>query len=598
MPPVIALVQVMGFIRQPIVVVMGHVDHGKTMLLDSIRNTSVHKREKGAITQHIGASEVPAEVLKGIGGPLIEKMKLKVTVPGLLFIDTPGHEAFTSLRRRGGSIADIAVLVVDVSQGFQPQTAEAISILKEYKTPFIVALTKIDLISGWKPQNTNSFLEALQRQTKVAQDGLDSKVYETVSRIAEHGFNSERFDRVSDFTREVAIVPVSAKTHEGIAEILIMLTGLAQKFLENRLHINQSAPGRASIIEVKEEAGLGKTLDAILYDGTIRVNDHIAFATLAGPRVTHVRAMLRPKPLDEMRDPKDKFSNVRVIAAASGIKIAAPDLEGAIPGSTLIVVKSAADPAVNELQKEVSSILSYSDGMGVTVRADTLGSLEATMRLLSHAGIKVRSVGIGAVTRKDIADCSAIGIQNKLDRAILAFNVKVQKDVEQYARECRIPIFTEGVIYQLIENFSRWKNELEAEEKRDVISKLQPVGQLHVLPNCCFRTSKPAVFGVKVEVGKIRPDAAIIDENGKMLGKLRSIQHDKESLMEAGEGVEVAISVDGITFGKDVAYGKTLYTYVPKRDADLYLEKYNNLLSEKEILVLMHILRITRQRLV
>ncbi|MEM4332218.1 MAG: translation initiation factor IF-2 [Candidatus Micrarchaeia archaeon] len=587
----------MAFIRQPIVVVMGHVDHGKTMLLDSIRNTSVHKREKGAITQHIGASEVPADVLKSIGGTLIETMKLKITIPGLLFIDTPGHEAFTSLRRRGGSIADIAVLVVDASQGFQPQTAEAINILKEYKTPFIVALNKIDLISGWKPQKTSSFLESLPRQQKPVQDGLDSRIYDTVSKLAEFGFNSERFDRVTDFTKEVAIVPVSAKTQEGIAEILIMLTGLAQKFLENRLHIDQASPGRASIIEVKEVPGLGKTLDAILYDGTIRVNDYIAFATLDGHKVTHIRAMLRPKPLDEMRDPKDKFSSVCVVSAAAGIKIAAPDIEGAIPGSTLIVVKGSDDSAIDELRKEVTSVLSFSEGEGVTVRADTLGSLEAAIRLLSGARIKVRSVGIGAVSRKDVADCAAVSIQRKIDRAILAFNVKVPRDVEQYARECKVKIFEEGVIYRLIEEFSKWKEEVEAEEKRNVIDKLQPVAQMHVIPGCCFRTSKPAVFGVKVMVGKIRPDVGVIDENGNLLGKIKSIQEDKASLDEATAGAEVAISIDGITFGKEVVYGKTLYTYVPKKDADLYLEKYNNVLSENEISLLMHILRITRQRL-
>jgi len=584
-------------IRQPIVVVMGHVDHGKTMLLDSIRNTSVHKREKGAITQHIGASEVPAEVLKSIGGPLIDKMKLKVVLPGLLFIDTPGHEAFTSLRKRGGSIADIAILVVDVSQGFQPQTIEAINILKEFKTPFIVALNKIDLISGWKPQKTSSFLEASQKQAKAVQDDLDAKLYEVVSKLAEYGFNSERFDRITDFTREVAIVPVSAKTHEGIAEVLIMLTGLAQKFLEGRLHIDKSAPGRASIIEVKEVAGLGKTLDAILYDGTLKVNDYIAFPTLNGPRVTHVRALLRPKPLDEMRDPRDKFLNAPLVVAASGIKIAAPDLEDAIPGSTLIVVKDEHDPAIDELQSEVTSVLSYSDGEGVIVRADTLGSLEAAIRLLSNAGIKVRNVGIGTVTRKDVVDCSAVGMQNKADRAILAFNVKIQKDVEQYARECKIRIFEEGVIYQLIENFFEWKKEIEAEEKRNVIDKLQPIAQLYTLQNCCFRASKPAVFGVKVEVGRIRPDVMLIDENGRMLGKLRSIQRDKESLTEATAGAEVAIAVDDVFFGKDITFGKRIYTYVPKKDADLYLEKYNNLLSENEISLLMHILRITKQRL-
>ena len=239
----------MEIIRQPIVVVLGHVDHGKTMILDCIRSTSVHKREKGAITQHIGASEVPSDVIRSIGKGMLERMGIELKIPGLLFIDTPGHEAFTSLRRRGGSIADIAVLVVDAMQGIQPQTAESIEILKQYKTPFVVAMNKVDLIDGWKPRNTFSVTESISLQGKVTLEALDKKLYGIVGKLGEKGFNSERFDRISDFTREVSIIPVSAKTGEGISELLILISGMSQKYLEKRLHIDPRSEGKASIIE-------------------------------------------------------------------------------------------------------------------------------------------------------------------------------------------------------------------------------------------------------------------------------------------------------------------------------------------------------------
>lgn len=588
----------MPIIRQPIVVVMGHVDHGKTMLLDSIRSTSVHKREKGAITQHIGASEVPAEVLKEIGGSIMQKMKVELRIPGLLFIDTPGHEAFTNLRKRGGSIADIAVLVVDCAQGFQPQTLEAISILREYKTPFLVAMSKIDLIDGWKPQKTKSILESLAAQPQQAKDNLEAKTYELIGKLAESGFNADRFDRVKDYTKEVAIIPVSAKTCEGLSELLIMIAGLVQKFLEGNLHIDPSAPGRASILEVKDEPGLGKTLDSILYDGVLKVGDHIAFATISGPKITKVRAVLRPKPLDEMRDPRDKFTSSSFVSAAAGIKISGPELDDAIPGSALLVVSGKDDPVVDELSKEVSSILSFTQGDGVIVKADTLGSLEAAIRLLTGAGIRVGKVGIGAVSRKDVIDCTAVREHEKNNAVILAFNVKVPRDVEAYAKDCKIPIFSEGVIYLLIEKFFEWRKEMEEQDKRDVFSKLQPICRLRVLPGCCFRVSKPAICGVKVEVGRLRPGATLIDENGTQVGTVRSIQSAKVSVAEAKEGDEVALSVDEAVYGRDICEGKQLMTYVPKQDADLYAEKYSNHLSEEELALLAHILRITRQRLV
>ncbi len=587
----------MSVVRQPIVAFLGHVDHGKTTILDMIRSTSVQKREKGAITQHIGASEVPSSVISDIGSALLKKMNITIKVPGLLFIDTPGHEAFTSLRRRGGSIADIAVLVVDAMQGVQKQTVESLNILKEYKTPFVIAMNKIDLVQGWKPQGTKSIIESLSSQPHDAQQHFEEKFYELIGQLAEHGFNCERFDRISDYTKEVSIIPMSGVTGEGLAELLIVLTGLSQKYLEGSLYIEEDAKGAASIIEVKEETGLGKTLDVILYNGTIKVCDKIAFATSKGHGITHIRVLLRPKPLAEMRDTHEKFDKIDFASAAAGVKIAAPGLEDAIPGSTLYVVDGEDDPLVKQVDNEVGSILNIS-GEGVLVKADALGSLEAAIRLLADAGVPVGRVGIGNVSRKDIVDASVLGSHNKYHGVILAFNVRVPPEVREYGRHCKIQLFESGVVYALVDEYFNWKRKLQDEEKRNVFDKLQPIGKIRVLPGCCFRTCKPMICGVKVEAGKIRAGAALIDENGSKVGVIKGIQEDRASINEASEGAEVAVSVEGSIFGKDVVEGKILYTYVPRSDGDLYLEKYNKLLSERELALLVHILRITKQRMV
>ena len=225
----------MAKIRQPIVTVVGHVDHGKTSILDKIRGSAIQAGEAGGITQAIGASIIPLHTIQKITGELLEKMNMKFNIPGILFIDTPGHASFTSLRKRGGNLADIAILVVDITEGLKPQTIESIEILKQFKTPFIIAANKIDLISGWVTKE-GPLAASLNSQPDSVRNLVDTKLYNLVGKIAEHGFNADRFDRVDDFTKNIAIVPTSAKTGEGIPELLMIMSGLAQKFLEKWNH--------------------------------------------------------------------------------------------------------------------------------------------------------------------------------------------------------------------------------------------------------------------------------------------------------------------------------------------------------------------------
>src|SRR3989344_4623593 len=235
--------------RQPIIVVLGHVDHGKTSLLDSIRQTTIAAKEAGGITHAIGTTEIPEKTLREICGPVLERLKFEVTVPGLLFIDTPGHEAFSTLRHRGGSIADLAVLVVDIMEGIMPQTKESIEILKESKTPFVVAVNKIDRISGWQTKN-KEFLENYSLQSIEAQKEFETYFYKLVEQFSAYSIPVERFDRITDFTKKAAGVPISTKTNEGIAEFLAILIGLAQQFLKKELVKTDHSAGM--VLEVKE----------------------------------------------------------------------------------------------------------------------------------------------------------------------------------------------------------------------------------------------------------------------------------------------------------------------------------------------------------
>ncbi|MCK4717191.1 MAG: translation initiation factor IF-2, partial [Thermoplasmata archaeon] len=312
-------------IRQPVVSMLGHVDHGKTTILDSIRGTTVVKREAGRITQHIGATEVPVEAIRDVCGDILKGMD--ITIPGLLFIDTPGHHSFATLRSRGGALADLAVLVVDVMEGFKPQTLESIRILKQTKTPFVVAVNKVDRLQYWTPKGKGCFLTSLNSQIDEAKAELDERLYNLIGLFYEQGFSTERFDRVSDFTQNIALIPICAVEGEGIPELLLMLVGLAQRFLEENLETEEGA-AEGTILEVKDVKGWGKTLDVIVTGGTLRKGDGLVIATPKGPVETRVRGIMRPSPLDEIRDPRERFTPVDEVSAAAGVKILAPDLDG------------------------------------------------------------------------------------------------------------------------------------------------------------------------------------------------------------------------------------------------------------------------------
>jgi len=344
-------------IRSPICTVVGHVDHGKSSILDNIRGSAIVGSEAGAITQAIGASIIPLDTIKKICGDLLKTANMNFTIPGLLFIDTPGHAAFTNLRKRGGNLADIAILVIDIREGLKPQTIESIEILKQYKTPFIIAANKVDLLPGWK-KGTNSILKTISEQTPQTSQEVEKKVYEIVGKLAEYELNGERFDRVQDYTKQVAIIPTSAETGEGISELLMVLSGLAQKYLETCLECNVDGSAKGIILEVKEEKGIGKSMDVILFDGTLKVNDTIIIGGLNRPITTKVRGLFEPNPLSEMRDKKSKFRPVKGVNAATGVKIAAPDIEEVVAGMPIRATdKENLEKTKEEVQKEVEEVI-------------------------------------------------------------------------------------------------------------------------------------------------------------------------------------------------------------------------------------------------
>ena len=581
-------------LRQPIVVVLGHVDHGKTTLLDKIRGTAVVKKEPGEMTQEVGASFVPTSVIEKLAEPLKKLFPIKLEIPGLLFIDTPGHELFSNLRKRGGSVADIAILVVDITEGFQKQTIESIEILKSRKVPFLVAANKIDKIPGWKVQQTYSFLESIKHQKQEVLTYLDNLVYNLVGQLAEQGFNAERFDRIKDFTRTVAIVPVSAKTGEGIAELLALLAGLTQNYMKNKLRFAEG-PAKGVVLEVKELPGLGHTIDVIIYDGVLKKNDTIVLGGLNGIIITKVRSILVPKPLQDMKLAKTDLMPIDEVYAAAGVKIYAPNLEDALAGSPIFVAENESEIEEYKkiIQEEISSIKYYNANIaGIVVKADSLGSLEAIVNALQKKKIPIRLADIGPITKRDITEAELTLQEAKEYGIIAAFRVKPLPGIEI---PNKIKLIYDEIIYQLIDNIEKYINEVRESERRKTLESLVLPAKIKILPGYVFRRSDPAIVGIEVLGGILKSKSPLIKKDGRRVGEVLQIQDNKKSIDKATKGMEVAISIKGnVMVGRQIDEGDILYTDVPKEDLEILIEKYRDIITDDMREVIKEIINIKK----
>ena len=572
--------------RQPIVSVLGHVDHGKTSLLDHIRalgsdrQSSVMDREAGGITQHIGATEVPAELLNELCSPLMGGKNFDS--PGLLFIDTPGHHSFASLRSRGGSLADIAILIVDIMEGVRPQTIESIRILKRAKTPFVIAANKVDRIHGWQSVNNRSMAAAMKDQTREAAGLFEQRYWDLVGSFAEHGFNIELYSKVKDFTKDIALVPISAREGEGIQDLLTVVIGLAERYLEEKLTDIEGA-GEGTVLEMKEERGLGKTLDVILYRGSVKKGDEIVLVTDEGGKATRIRGMFAPRGMSEMRDAGNRWDDTDSAHAASGLKISAPDVDGVLAGTTMRVVSTPEELEEALALADAEANLSIElDEEGVSIKADTVGGLEALAKELGEIEIPIRHASIGKVNRRDVR--SAENSTDPLHRIIMAFATDILSDAEEEIEnsENGVKYIGSDIIYRILEEREEWVEERTRELEEASREQVVYPGRILLLPDHTFRVSKPAVVGVRVLAGRIHVGQRLL-KDGNRICQIKSIRSGQDSMKEAIQGAEVAVAIDGVTVGRQIDEDDVLLVDIPESHARK-LRKMDLSAAEMEVL--------------
>ena len=478
--------------RPPVIVVMGHVDHGKTKLLDAIRCTNVVDQEAGGITQHIGAYQVE------------RKNRL------LTFIDTPGHEAFTVMRSRGAKVADIAILVVAVDDGIQPQTREAIDIIKAAKMPFIVALNKIDK--------------------------AESQIERVKGQLAELGLQPE------DWGGNTIMVPISAKKQINIDDILDMLILVADMEKE-KIVANPERGAIGTVIDSQIDPGAGPVVTALVQAGTMKIGDPLG-----------VRGMLYGK-VKAMKDWQGQ--DVTEAAPSMPVRVlgfkAAPTVGDVVevPENIKDLKKTKLKPVKTSAIDEVTAVKvmpviedeeAGKSCLTMVIKADVLGSLEALLGMIEKAQknpyveVKILSKGLGDVTDSEILSADAS------HAVVYAFNVKLSGTAAELARDKEVDVMKESVIYKIFEDMIERIEKLVPEET--VISE---VGKIEALANF-KKTDNGWVIGGKVIEGKVLKDSLLrIMRGDEIIGEalMLKLQASKQDTSEVLKNQECGIQYKG-----------------------------------------------------
>lgn len=564
-----------------------------TTILDKLRKTNIQTGEAGGITQNISFTSYPIDKLKQTC-PLIEKSGIKLNLPGFLFIDTPGHAAFTNLRKRGGSLADLAILIIDINEGIKPQTAEVIQILKRNKTPFLIVLNKIDNISEWrlmdkKEQGEKNLKKHIEEQPIKVKQNFDEKYMTLIGALNSYGLDADLYYNIKDFSKKIALVPCSAEHNEGISELVMVMCGLSQKYLSGKIKLGNEPKG--VILEVKKSRTSSHT-EAIIHDGELSVGDEIAIANFQEeePIITKIRSLEEILPLSTKFVPKNK------VQAATGIKMQLTEKKEALPGMPFTKFNGDKKRIKQELQKEITeNINSMLKKQGVIAKADSLGSLEALLSLLNQNNIPVIKAGIGNINKKDIISAKANLDMDEINAVVVGFNNSMDEEAKQLNKQEKIQVFIEEVIYKLIEKVSEYrKNKASEIEKRRIMS-LATIGKIEILHKYVFRNTNPAIFGIRVIGGKIKSGNRLVNQEGEKVGQIKKIQSENQPVQEAKEGMEVAISLPGINFERQINKETYLYSSISESQYRKF-KKNKDLLSSQEIKILQEIANFNRRK--
>ena len=534
-------------LRAPVICVMGHVDTGKTKILDKLRKTNVQDNEAGGITQQIGATNVPTYAIEKQTKMVNNFDFSKLKIPGLLIIDTPGHESFSNLRSRGSSNCDMAILVVDIMHGLEPQTIESIKMLKKGKVPFVIALNKIDRLYQWKSDPKKDVEDVIKSQEKLVKQEFQKQVNHVVVQFAEQELNVKLFYENDDPKEYISMIPTSAHSGDGMGNLMAMVVNSCQKYLAKRLAFSNEL--HCTVLEVKDSVGLGMTIDVLLVNGSLKYGDTIVLAGQEGPIVTHIKGLYQPEPMKEFRV-KNAYKQHPKVSGAQGVRISAKELDKALAGTQLLVACNKDEIPIlkKEAQSEVDAVLKnikVSD-KGVYVQASTIGSLEALLDFLKSSKIPYSGINIGPVHKKDVVKSSVMIERDEQWAIIMAFDVKVEREAQEYADTVGVRIFTADIIYHLQDSFIAYREQMKKQKQEEFKDRVVFPCKFRILPNHVFTKRDPILVGVKVEAGTLHKNTPIVvpDRENLFIGRITGIQRDSKEIETAGISDEVCVRID------------------------------------------------------
>ncbi len=589
--------------RSIITCIMGHVDTGKTKMLDKIRGTNVQDGEAGGITQQIGATFIPKDTLLQKMGLLANKEEFNINVPGLLMIDTPGHEAFANLRSRGSRLCDIAIVNVDLVHGLEQQTLQSISMLKEVGTRFIISLNKIDRLYGWKSTPDRNIREALAEQDENTLGEFNTRLEGIITQIMELGFNAKLYWENDSIEDTINICPTSAITGEGIGDILFNIVDYSQNYLSEQITWEEEI--KCVVMESTVTEGFGNTIDVILINGELSVGNRIIVSTTDGPVETIIRNILTPPPNRESRI-KSEYIHHKSIKGAIGIKIVANKISKTLAGTPVIPINSSdeKESLIQQAQEAISqSEMIELQSHGLVVHASTLGSLEALLQFLRvecSPPIPVSQVTIGPVLKKDVVKISIINDKLSQEfKTILAFNVEVDEEAVKEAEILGIKIFTAEIIYHLFDQFIKYKEEIITRQREQARPLAVFPCELKILPNCIFNKKGPLVFGVEVINGNLHLGTPLSTPDGTVIGKVIGIQNDHKDVNIGKKGMSVCIKVDNqenptISYGRHFDHTKPLYSKITRESINVIKEHFKKDITPEDFNLLVNLKRIFR----
>ncbi|CAM9102567.1 unnamed protein product [Choristocarpus tenellus] len=593
-------------LRSPIVCIMGHVDTGKTKLLDKIRQTSVQEGEAGGITQQIGATFFAKETLCDKVAELNKTEGVQIKLPGMLVIDTPGHESFTNLRSRGSSLCDMAILVVDLMHGLEPQTIESLNLLRSKRTPFVIALNKVDRCYAWKGVNDAPARQSLERQDPNTMAEFEDRASRIRTEVMEKGLNTELYWENDDPLHTVSMVPTSAITGEGIPDLLLWLVRLTQERLTEKIMFMPNLL-QCTVLEVKAIEGLGMTVDVIIVNGQLKEGDTMVVCTLDGPVVTTIRALLTPPPSRELRV-KSEYIHHKSIYGAIGVKICAQGIDKAVAGTPIMVVgpEDNEEDIKEEVMRDFTNLMKMDvESKGVMVQASTLGALEALMQFLRKEcdpPIPVSAVGIGSVFKKDVMRASIMLEKGTPEFAtILAFDVKIDSDARNYAEETGVRIFTADIIYHLFDQFTAHMAALTEERRQNAVNTAVFPCICKIMANNIFNMKDPIILGLEVIEGTLRVGTPLCIPalDGMSVGRVTSIEQNHREVQKIAKGASGAVRIDDAHGGSTLQYGRhftaasgSLYSTITRESINSLRENFRGEVSKDDLKLLMQLKKV------